>query len=245
MKAEPTKRVLVWDWPVRVLHVAFAAGITVALVLGFGLDDEHPWFAAHVAAGLFAGGALVLRVILGVVGPRHLRFTRWPLGLGQLVDFFRSALAGRAESGRWPAHNPAASWVMLGLLGVAGAVIVTGLVAADDGHESLAVALLVLIGAHLAGLLWHTLRERENIAFAMVDGRKVAPAASALRGAAPWRGLLLAALLAGWGGLLWQGLDTTQGLVRLSGWEFRVAPPEDEGQPADRGDHREDDEDDD
>ena len=42
----------------------------------------------------------------------------------------------------------------------------------EELHEPFAWALLVVIVLHLAGLAWHTLRHRENIAAAMVTGRK-------------------------------------------------------------------------
>ncbi len=229
MHAEPLSaapRVLVWDLSIRVLHAVFAGGMIAALALGFGLEEEHPWFAAHVAAGLLAGGALALRLVLGVVGPRQARFAAWPL---RPRDFVRwgQALWQRTPPDRlWAGHNPAASWVMLGIFGTAGALLLTGILDGDDVHEGLAVAMLALIGAHLAGLAVHTFHARENIALAMLDGRKRAPAPAALRSHGWLGGVLVAALLAGWAGWIWRGTDLARGTVSLPGWEFRSEAPE-------------------
>jgi cytochrome b len=55
-------RILVWDWPVRVLHWAFDGSLTAALVIGFGVDDEHPLFTYHMLLRIVAGFILILRI---------------------------------------------------------------------------------------------------------------------------------------------------------------------------------------
>ena len=47
----------------------------------------------------------------------------------------------------------------------------------EEVHEALAEALLVLIAVHVAGVLFSSRRHRENLAAAMLHGRK-RPAAS-------------------------------------------------------------------
>lgn len=233
-------RVLVWDLSVRTLHAVLGVGAAAALALGSGLEDEHPWFAAHVAAGLMAGGALVLRVLLGVLGPRHLRFSLWPLSPGQLLRWLPSLARGREEGADWAGHNPGASWVMLGMLAAVGALLLTGWAGLEDLHEGLAGVLAALIGLHLLGLLLHTLRTRENIARSMLDGRKRAPGTAALAAPGWARGLLTAAVLALWAGWLWQGTDLAAGTVRLAGWEFRADNSDDHRAGRHREDHDDD-----
>lgn len=209
-------RVIIWSLAVRVLHLAFAGGLTVALALGFGLDDDHPLFAYHMLAGLFAGGALALRLALGLFGGRHARFADWPLGPSALLRFFRG-LATRGSAPEFAGHNPAAAWAMAGMFAVAGGLIWTGLDGGEDIHEGLAVALLALIGAHLAGLAAHSWRHRENIALAMVDGRKRAASGAGLLRHGWVGGLLACSLLAVWAGALWRGYDARGGTLRLPG----------------------------
>lgn len=207
-------RVLIWDLPVRLLHFVLAVSVVAAAGLAFAFDDDHPLFAYHAWFGLLAGGALGLRLVVGLVGSVHARFANWNLGLRALGTYLRSLFRGD-PAGRPAGHNPAAAWVMLGLLGLTAAAVVTGVGGGEDLHEASAYALLVLVGLHLAGLVWHTVRHRENIALAMVDGRKVAPPEAALRHASPWLGAAVALVLAGWCVLLVRGFDPAAGTVRL------------------------------
>ncbi len=208
------KRVLIWDLPVRVLHLVFAASTTTALVIGLGLEHEHPWFGYHALAAMLAAGALVLRVVWGFVGSRHARFSAWSMRPSALWSFV-AAQVGLAPRDRHVSHNPAASWVMLGMLAGVGALVWTGIAGGEDPHEGLAIALLVLIGLHLGGLAWHGFRHRENIALSMADGRKVAPEGEALRHASGKAGAAVVLVLVVWAVLLARGYDHAAGTLKL------------------------------
>lgn len=211
-------RVLIWAFATRVLHLAFGGGMAVALLLGLLVDDEHPLFAWHMVAGLFASGALVLRLLLGVLGPRHTRFADWPLGPAALMRHARS-LAGRAAGPAFAGHNPFAAWVMLAMFATAMGLAVTGWMGGEDLHESLAWAMLLWVGLHLAGLAAHTVLHRENIALAMLDGKKRAPAEAALPGRGLVSGTVVAACMAAWAVVLVGGFDPAAGTLRLPGMQ--------------------------
>lgn len=86
-------QILVWDLPTRVLHWLFAGSLSGALVIGFGFDDEHPWFAYHMLLGLVAGLVLCMRLALGIVGSRHARFSAWAWSPRELIRYVRNLLA--------------------------------------------------------------------------------------------------------------------------------------------------------
>ena len=238
------KRVLIWDVPVRVLHLVFAAATTAALCLGLGLDDEHPWFGYHAWAAMLAAGALVLRVAWGFAGPRHARFAAWSWSPSALFGFAMAQIGLRPRS-NYVSHNPAASWVMLGLLGIVGALVGTGLAGGDDPHEGLAILLLVFIGLHLAVLAWHSFRHRENIALAMVDGRKMAPEAEALPHASGKAGIAILVALVVWATLLARGYDHVAGTLKLPFLKHPLVLTEGAGEDGDDGKEGEDGEDED
>jgi cytochrome b len=179
-----------------------------------GLGADHPWFGYHAWAAMLAAGALVLRVVWGFAGTRHARFAAWSWRPSALFGFAMAQI-GRRPRPNYASHNPAASWVMLGLLGMVGALVGTGLAGGDDPHEGLAVVLLVFIGLHLAGLAWHSFHHRENIALAMVDGRKVAPEAEALPHASGKAGAVIVVALVVWTVLLARGYDHAAGTLKL------------------------------
>jgi cytochrome b len=209
-------RILVWDWPVRVLHWAFAGSLTAALIIGFTVDDEHPIFAYHMLLGLAAGFFLILRLVLGIVGSRYARFTSWAWSPKELVRYVGSLFTRNAS--RHLSHNPASTWISVVMFGLVALLIATGIVAGkrfEDLHGALAVALASAIGLHLLGLAWHSWRFRENISRSMIDGRKVGPPESAL--ASPHRiaGVVVAIVACAGTVALFRGFDASAGRVRL------------------------------
>ena len=59
----------VWDRAVRVFHWTLAA----AFFLAYFTEDDL--LAIHVWTGYLIGGLIVLRLVWGLVGPRHARFS--------------------------------------------------------------------------------------------------------------------------------------------------------------------------
>jgi cytochrome b len=103
-------QVKVWDIFVRVFHWTVAVGFFVAYV------TEEP-LALHVWAGYVVGGLVVLRVLWGVVGPPHARFTDFLYGPATVVAYLRDLISFRAK--RYVGHSPAggamAAALMIGL----------------------------------------------------------------------------------------------------------------------------------
>ncbi|MEE9479215.1 MAG: cytochrome b/b6 domain-containing protein, partial [Kiloniellales bacterium] len=91
--------VRVWDIFVRVSHWALAAGFFVAYF------TEDNLLLLHVWAGYLVGVLVVLRLLWGVVGPKHARFTDFVCGprraAGYLLDLFRF------RAPRYLGHSPA------------------------------------------------------------------------------------------------------------------------------------------
>lgn len=211
-------RVLIWDLPMRVAHWGLAGSLTLALGLGLAVDDDHPLFAYHALFGVIAGGFLAMRLILAIVGSRHARFSSLVLQPKELLRYALGMLRGRAQ--RYDSHNPGTSWMSVLLWGLVPVLLVTGLSPSgirEEIHEWAAYGVLGLIGFHLAGLALHSLRHREPIAWAMIDGRKEASASSALESSGRWSGLVLAALAAIGLVSVFRGFDARSGRLRLPG----------------------------
>jgi cytochrome b len=167
--------------------------------------------------GLVAAFLLLLRIVLGLIGSRHARFMRFPLRPAEIAGYFAGVFTGKTR--HYAGNNPGSALAALAMFVLVPLLVFTGIgvggEAMDDPHEILAYGLLGAIGAHLLGLLVHTLRHRENIAAAMITGRKIASPEEALRSAHPVWGLLLLITGAVWIIALFNNHDAHAATVRL------------------------------
>lgn len=209
-------RVLVWDAPVRVFH-----WMMVLVFAGAWLTAESErWRLAHVTLGYTMAGLVVFRLLWGVFGTRHARFTQFVRGPAAVGGYLKSLLRGRPE--HHAGHNPAGALAIVALLLLAVAVPATGWALfndmggewLEDVHEGVANAMLALVAVHVAAVAISSWLHRENLVSAMVTGRKTAPREEAIRGA--WRSvaaLMLVAVLGFW----WLQWQTAPGEGLLAG----------------------------
>lgn len=210
-------KILIWDLPTRLFHGGFTLLLLTSIVLALAADEHGSWFQGHMLAGLGAAGLVLLRVVSGLVGSRYARFGSFPVGPGETLRYAVGVISGKAR--RYAGHNPGSALVALAMFGLVAALAFTGLGfggrEVGELHEALAYALMAFIGLHLAGLVVHTLRHRENIAVSMLTGRKSGQPEEGIVSAQPAWGL--AFLLAGsaWVGGLFAGHDSRAGTTRL------------------------------
>ena len=100
--------------------------------------------------------------------PVRARFNAFPLELRSLVAYLQSVVTGR---GRPPVGlNASSAYVTLAMLGLVVGLRVTcvmicqGNEGVKDLHELLAYAILAAVGAHLTGIVLHTIHHHESIA---------------------------------------------------------------------------------
>ncbi|MBT2322492.1 cytochrome b/b6 domain-containing protein [Variovorax paradoxus] len=164
----------VWDPLIRLLHWSLVAAVGTAWFTG------EASLRLHEAAG-YAGLVLVtLRLIWGWIGGHFARFSQF-VRAPSVVWRYAIDIAGHSER-RYLGHNPLGGWmVLLLMLGVAsvGATgwlytldMFWGLAWLEFLHRSLAWALVGLIALHVAGVVFTSVRHRENLLAAMLTGRK-------------------------------------------------------------------------
>jgi cytochrome b len=164
----------VWDAPVRVLHLCFIAGVTAAWFTRHAAGDWHEWIGYGVLV------ALLLRLTWGFIGSRSARFGSFIRGPQATLAYVRGLLAGRAP--RYRGHNPLGAWMIVLLLSLLLLISLSGWLSTTDRYWGIAWvmdlhlysswALLVLIPLHVAGTLHASWKHRENLAAAMLHGRK-------------------------------------------------------------------------
>lgn len=185
-ESKRTERRRVWDLPVRVIH-----GLFIVCVAGAWLTRDARQADWHAVFGYCALGLVAFRVAWGFIAFGHARFASFAYGPRDVIGYLRAAMNGVPR--HYTGHNPAGSWAVFALLALLAATAVTGVLvigglhgdgplagalsyaAADlarEWHEWLAWAMLALVAFHLAGVAWGSRLHRENLAAAMVTGRK-------------------------------------------------------------------------
>ncbi|HYN77065.1 MAG TPA: cytochrome b/b6 domain-containing protein [Lamprocystis sp. (in: g-proteobacteria)] len=188
IQAPPADQVRVWDPFVRLFHWGLAIAVLIAFVTEDDLLGLHTWAGYTVLALIGA------RLVWGLIGPRHARWSDFVRGPRATLAYLRDILRGRAA--RHLGHNPTgAAFVVAVLLGftatavtgmaVLGASEFSGPLASvmqgvssgtahdlEEVHEFIAWATLCLIPLHLLGVALASLQHRENLVRGMIDGYK-------------------------------------------------------------------------
>lgn len=180
------QRILVWDLPVRLFHWAL-----VALVGAAWIAAETGFMTIHSWIGYGVLGLVLFRVLWGLVGSEHARFSRF-LASPAAAWAYLKAMPRRAAP-HYDGHNPAGAWMVIALLLVLLVQAGSGLFAADDVlfegpfaslvgatwsewltdiHEANFNILIALVVVHVAAVGLHELYG-ERLVKAMLDGRKI------------------------------------------------------------------------
>ena len=163
----------VWDIGVRLFHWSLVTSVTLSYFV-ISPRDMHKFFGYTVMA------LITFRLIWGLIGPEHARFSNFIPGPHKLLGYLRDIIRG--DEDRYLGHNPAGAAMIVTLLLVLGGIGTTGYMMGmdayfgeewvEDLHKALVNGLLVLVMMHLAGVVTASLRHKENLVAAMVTGQK-------------------------------------------------------------------------
>lgn len=176
-----TRRVRIWDLPLRLFHWSLLAAVAVAIATG---EVGGNWMTLHGQAGLAVVALLAFRLTWGLVGSSTARFAQFAPTPGRLAAYLRGRWQGRG-------HNPLGALSVFALLGVLAAQACTGLFGNDEiaftgplnarvdealglrltgWHQDLAVVLFVLLGLHVAAIVFHRVVKKHDLVRPMVTG---------------------------------------------------------------------------
>jgi cytochrome b len=195
------KSVLVWDAPVRVFHWLMVLCFTGAYLT----SESETWRLLHITLGYTMAGLVAFRILWGFVGTRYSRFTSFVRGPKAVATYLRSLLALQPE--HHTGHNPAGALAIVGMLVLTAAIATTGWATYNEVagewvaelHEVIANGMLMLVGLHIAAVFFSGWLHKENLARAMLTGRKSGAPSQGISSA--WRVvavLLLVAVLGFW-----------------------------------------------
>ncbi|WP_162818093.1 cytochrome b/b6 domain-containing protein [Aquirhabdus parva] len=171
----------IWDLPTRLFHWL----LVIAIIGGF-ISEKFNAMDLHRQFGITIGGLLVFRLMWGIIGARHSRFTAFfptPKRLKLYIE------------GKWTAegHNPFGALAVLLLLGILMIQVATGLFSNDDStffgplaelinkeisdrlthvHRFLEYLILGWIIVHLIAISIHVWIKKHPIIRPMITGGK-------------------------------------------------------------------------
>lgn len=170
----PPAEVKVWDPFVRVFHWSLVALFIAAYATGDELEK------VHIVVGYTIAALLALRIVWGVVGSRHARFTDFIRSPRTVLAYLRDISLMRAP--RHLGHNPAGGAMIVALILALAGTCTTGYLMTTDGlwgakwveevHEVFAHLTVVLVILHVIGVVAASILHRENLVKAMFTGRK-------------------------------------------------------------------------
>jgi cytochrome b len=197
----PSASVRVWDIPTRIFHWSFAASFAGAWLT----SESERLRDLHVMLGYTFAALLTFRVVWGFVGSRYARFSSFATSPAGVMRYLRSLLSNKPE--HHLGHNPAGAIAIFAMLVCGALIAVSGYATYQDFggelfeelHEAIATGMLGLVVIHIAGVVVSSLLHRENLARAMITGRKEGNAGQGItRNHGLVGALLVAALLGAW-----------------------------------------------
>ncbi len=188
----PSEMIKIWDPLVRLFHWSLVLAFTIAYFTEEDLLDLHVW------AGYFVLGLILFRIFWGFVGPCYARFSNFVYSRDIIVTHIKDLLAYRGK--RYLGHNPAGGAMIVLLIICLLLTTFSGLTiygiekhagplaslvghpgefwkdAAEEIHEFLANFTLLLVVAHVGGVIFESRLHHENLVKAMFSGYKRAQA---------------------------------------------------------------------
>jgi cytochrome b len=180
-----SSQIYVWDPFVRVFHWTLVAGFTIAYL------TEDDLLTVHVWAGYVVGALVMARVLWGVIGPEHARFSDFVYDPATTFRYVCDLILLRGR--RYLGHSPGGGYMVVALLVLIAATVVTGLIvyggdqqagplagmvtkatgeSMEEVHEIIANIALAFVFLHIAAVVFASFAHRENLVRAMVTGYK-------------------------------------------------------------------------
>lgn len=164
----------VWDPFLRCAHW------TLVLTVAGAWFTQEGWGRWHEWLGYAALAVVISRITWGWIGPPYARFGHFIQSPAATLRYARQVIQ-HAEP-RYVGHNPLGACMIVLLLLWVILVSATGWIYTTDAfwgvewvekmHGALSDLLIALVALHLAGVIFTSWRQRENLVGAMLHGAK-------------------------------------------------------------------------
>lgn len=177
---------LVWDLPLRIFHWSFAATI-----IGCWITNElgSDYIELHMQLGYTAIGLVLFRIIWGILGTTHAKFSNFFPTPSSISTYFSQPKDTPPSVG----HNPLGSLMVFTMLILVLAQAISGLFVDDDVfssgpyynaygdevdkvmafiHHNLFDVIIGAIALHIVAVVFYQLFKKHNLIPAMFHGKK-------------------------------------------------------------------------
>ncbi|MBL4929216.1 cytochrome b/b6 domain-containing protein [Fuscibacter oryzae] len=168
------KRLYVWDPLVRLFHWSLVLAFLANAFVTRPGKEVHQWVGYGVAA------LIALRLVWGLIGPRHARFSDFLPSPSGAIAQLREMATGRREA--HAGHSPLGALMIYNLLLTMAAIALTGWMQTTVAyfgvewvaqvHEALVTWAELCALAHVAAVVLESRRLRVNLPKSMVTGYK-------------------------------------------------------------------------
>jgi len=189
------KKSYIWPLVNRFSHLFLIITLGVSYTFGNYAD----YLNLHIQFGMALGVAFIFRILWGVIGPKYSRFRDFNFSISDLKDYMLGTLDYFLSIGKkskeYVGHNPASSFAIVVMMILTCLAIITGLLALgienNHGvfsfinspvmkemeifsglHSLLANALMLVVGAHVAGSLIDKYIKKSDAIDSMISGYK-------------------------------------------------------------------------
>ncbi len=200
---------LIWDLPLRIFHWSFA--ITI-LACWYTAENKEDYIELHLQLGFVTLGLLIFRILWGIVGPKHARFSQFIPSPRKLLTYLTSDEKKKTS----PGHNPLGALMVVLMIVLISLQAISGLFINDDVfssgpyygsiskdleaimsflHHNTFDFMIGAIGLHLAAIFYYWWGKKQNLVLPMITGKKTAEDITE-QDAIPHSKLILAAIIA-------------------------------------------------
>jgi cytochrome b len=168
------KRLYVWDPLVRLFHWSLVAAFLANAFV------TRPGKELHELIGYAVAALIAVRLVWGLIGPRHARFSDFPPSPSGAIGQLRQMTTGRREV--HAGHSPLGALMIYNLLATMAAIALTGWMQTTvayfgvdwvgEVHEVLVTWAELSVAAHVAAVVLESRRLRVNLPKSMVTGYK-------------------------------------------------------------------------
>jgi len=181
-----TEKHLIWDLPLRIFHWSFAL---IVLASWYTAEQGADLIEIHMKLGFAAIGLLVFRILWGIIGPKHARFSQFVPSPQKLLCYLRNSEVQKST----PGHNPLGAIMVVAMILLISLQAISGLFINDDVfssgpyygsisnelekimrflHHKTFDFMIAAIALHLAAVAYYWRVKKQNLVLPMITGKK-------------------------------------------------------------------------